>query len=313
MKKAAGILLKLLAVIVALLLLAALLCGIFLACTPAQLGMDKIAVTPRYTVGGLGLSDVRWGSLLNLASSMVTPPLQKNIAPLAYSDEDARNTDAMSAQLGIEGSVPQYKKLLYGIYVGGVTQNVTLKQSQAAYALSAALMQFYSSWEAGLAAAIVDIVEILRTLNATVVQLSFAEGEQYVMKMVIKMDISAYVAEINQSLPLVQLQGEAYCTLYNRVAVGDEAIIPGVAERKGVLQSLSFEGMEVNGNDNADARKVLDALFMLLAEEDDEPATVAGINDGICTLVSHFLKNVGSITSINTADGTVTFAPNRLS
>lgn len=131
--------------------------------------------------------------------------------------------------------------------------------------------------------------------------------------MVIKMDLSAYVAEINQSLPLVQLQGEAYCTLYNNVAVGDEAIIPGIAERKGVLQSLSFEGMEVNGNDNADARKVLDALFMLLAEEDDEPATVAEINDGICTLVSRFLKNVGSITSINTADGTVTFAPNSLS
>lgn len=57
-----------------------------------------------------------------------------------------------------------------------------MKQSQAAYALSAALTQFYSSWEAGLAAAIVDVVEILRTLNATVVQLSFAEGEQYVMK-----------------------------------------------------------------------------------------------------------------------------------
>ena len=56
MKKAAGILLKFLAVIVVLLLLVALLCGIFLACTPAQLGMDKIAVTPRYTVGGLGLA-----------------------------------------------------------------------------------------------------------------------------------------------------------------------------------------------------------------------------------------------------------------
>lgn len=301
MAKKHGILLK---IFIFLLVLVLIVVGgviVVVNLTPRQLGIAQVQVTPQSNVEQLGIADVRMSQILSLLSTVISEPNKQKIAPNAYTLQDAESADALAPLMGLSPSQqqPDYKKLMYGLSPGlGVKQPLTIAEKQLAYMVSAALQQFYVSVEGGIAAEIVDAVEVMKLLDATAEEITLyrQDGDCY-MKTVVKLNVKDCVAEINKQIPVVQIADVIYCTIVNKVTVEDKTVL-GITVNEGVLTQKEFVSVTVNDRHSEITEKVLDALFIVLTEEGKEPATVRVINDYVFMLVSLFCKNIGAIGTV---------------
>lgn len=119
-----------------------------------------------------------------------------------------------------------------------------------------------------------------------------ADGDDVVLKLAVSVDISDYTGEV--SIPFVTLADIVYADIDIKVNLSDEGRLQG-----------TFSSVSVNGNNRDVSLKVLDAVFKLIATENDEPLTTAQISGYATEVVSYLFSRIGRIQNIDTASGTV--------
>ena len=281
-----------LAVIFALLCIATV---VVFSLTFRQLGLADKQLTQQSTLSDLGLDQVTVGQAFGFLRAISARPDVEKIAPNAYSNVDAQsaNVKFASTSIGFVSETPNYENLLYSSAV--FVRPFTLKQTELAYALDTALHMFYSSERGELAAEYVGAVEILKRLDASVVETSFVRDEgKCILKTVVKLNVSQFVAEINEKIPFVGVQDVVYCTLVNEVEVKNKTIL-GILQLRGRLALKNFVGVYVNDQDADISETALNALFMATSDNGETALSCKVVNLGVCALISDFCGNIGGI------------------
>lgn len=278
--------------------------------TPDEIGLGGVSLG-NDTVDGVGLGDVKISELWNLAKSLAKNAytLDDNNLP---TDEDkvAADKTAEAWNLDKKGDDVYYGKLFVQLdpicdnaLLPLAKSNYTLPETQLAYMFNTALNQFYADSKVITDLAqlvgndslsqVVAPLKILQTLDASVCRMHFvADGDDVVLKLAVSVDISDYTGDV--SIPFVTLADIVYADIDIRVTLSDEGKLQG-----------TFSSVSVNGNNRDVSLKVLDAVFKLIATEDNEPLTTAQISGYATEVVSYLFSRIGRIQNIDTANGTV--------
>lgn len=295
------ILIRFVAVLLALVVVVVVTVVVVGNLTLAQLGLSDKELAPNKTVENLGISDVKVGQVISLLKSLSAEQDISKIAPNAYTSAHKASADTKfkSTSIGLLADTPNYQKLLFSS--AAMVRPLTLQFPEVAYALSAALQQFYTSAEGEIASDYIQAVEVLKRLNAHFAELSlFSKDGKLYMKAVIDLDVSEYIADINSQISVYQISNKVYCTLVNEVEVKNSSIL-GLVQIKGVLAQKHFVSVAVNDLETQLSEKALNALFKLSAEDDETLLTVTTVDIGVCALISDFLSHIGGIGVMNGA------------
>lgn len=278
--------------------------------TPDEIGLGGVSLG-NDTVDGVGLGNVKISELLNLAKSLTKNAytLDGNNLP-TNEDKAASDKTAEVWNLGKKGDDVYYGKLFVQLepvcdnaLLTLAKSNYTLPETQLAYMFNVALNQFYADSKVITDLAqtagneslsqIVASLKILQTLDASVCRMHFvADGDDVVLKLAVSVDISDYTGKV--SIPFVTLADIVYADIDIKVNLSDEGRLQG-----------TFSSVSVNGNNRDVSLKVLDAVFKLIATENDEPLTTAQISGYATEVVSYLFSRIGRIQNIDTASGTV--------
>ncbi len=292
MKKASAGLKVLIALVLIVVIVGVALIVVF-NLTLAQLGMSNTKVTEEYSVSDLQLDQIKLGQAYTFLRALATEQDATKIATKGYTEADGASADEKFSKTGIGllNDTPNYENLLYSS--AGSLQAITLKQTELAYTLDSALHQFYTSTKGTVAAEYSTTVQILKTLDASVVELSFyKQNDSIYLKTVIRLNISEYTTELNGQLPF-KLQDLVYCTLINKVEVKNNTLL-GIIPIRGRLSQTQFVSVSVNNQNTEISELALNALFKVLSE-DDTVLTCSIINTGVCALISDVCSNIGGI------------------
>lgn len=271
----------------------------FLNKTPAQVNLANFKIN-NYTVQQLGIADFRFVDMLKFAQSLTVSHDQNKIAPDCYVEADKQSADEKFQDTRIAlGSTIHYKNLLYmnaqSVISAPLAQPLVLKTSEIAYVIDSALHQFYVSTEKDLIDAFgVEAVNVLQTLDASVVQVMlFTQSDKTLLTTVLRLNIADYVAELNGQLPFgIKIADTVFCTVTSEVKV----------DSIGNLVDVGFVSVTVNDQNSLISKVVLDALFMLIAEEDSEPLSSQQISQYVGIVIQILCEYIGGI---GTKDGVI--------
>ncbi len=289
--------------------------GIFLFnSTPNEIGLGKINLSKKYTIDSVGFGDFTIKQLWNFKDSL----LANSKAPTfdyAPDSQDKLSADAIAEHWLLEKSANDkilYKNLLTRLTPVATTslEAQTLTQKQLCYIFDTVLKQFYASNEGELLSEIVSAIDVLKTLNASVTEMYFhREADGDYLRITVHVEYGTYLEGVN--IPFFKLADNGYVSLDSKIEVVDTILL------KGVLSEKKFETVSINNSDKTISHAALDALFKLIAEDDEEPLTTESISGYVYTVLSYLTGKIGKIgTSLSSGidgidfeKGTISFQP----
>ena len=284
---------------VAFVLVIVVVCGagiwLLLNNTPRSLNLANVKIN-NYTLEQLGIADVTLGEVVTFAKSLTTEHSQSEIAPEAYTAADKKAADDkfQNTKIALLGKI-QYKNLLYmsaqSTTLDPLAQPLVLGYGEVAYVVDSALHQFYNSTEANVLEEGVEAIMVLKLLDASVVQTTFSlQNSQIFLTSVLRLNIAEYVSDLNKQLPFgLRIADTLFCTLTNQIKIDDT----------GKITNEGFVSVVINDQDAEMSEIVLNALFMLIAEEGSEPLSCEKIDGYVCIVESILCGHVGGIGTKN--------------
>lgn len=308
---------------VAFVLVIVVICGVGLWLlmnnTPRSLNLANVKIN-NYTLEQLGVADLTLSEVAGFAQSLTTEPNQSEIAPNAYTavDKKAADDKFITTKIALWGEI-KYKNLLVmsaqSTSLDPSAQPIVLGYGEIAYVVDSALHQFYNSTEAEILEEGLEAITILKSLDASVVQTTFSmQNSKIYLTSVLRLNIAGYVADLNKQLPFgLHVSETLLCTVTNEIQI----------DGTGKMTNEGFLSVVINNQDAEMSEIVLNALFMLIAEEGAEPLSCEKISEYVCIVERILCGHIGGIgtknnLSVNTygsngidfATEKITFLPN---
>ncbi|MFA6765791.1 MAG: hypothetical protein WCS45_01910, partial [Clostridia bacterium] len=245
--------------------------------TPAKLGFADTEIGGT-TLRQMGLAEVRIIDLIRIIRNLLKPDESKIVTNPYDPEKDklAADNKLKDTSIPLDGEDPDYLHLLGEEPLTTTTPMLLeLADTEIAYIMDAIIN---SSAEAD------EDLQVIRDLNAALVQVEITKGSTTTLGMMMAIDISSIKNDIPMGGGL--LPDRIYLNSVNKLQAANDGII-----------STQSQGIEINGMKDETAKAVINALFNAIVKEENvsEEDPIKFFNDAFGAVFKRVINNIGLV------------------